>query len=360
MNEKELASVIENFDIDETELEHFGNGHINDTFIVEKRGVKMVLQRLNTAVFKNGVGVMENIVGVTEYLAKKMRDAGEDPHRKTLVFERAADGKPYYITESGMLFRMYEYIDEAFSLEKATSEQMTDAARTLGKFYKLLADYPADTLNVAIPKFHDTRNYYSRFLEAVKSDAVGRKKTAEAEIAFVVAHENLCDILNNGLADGSIPLRVTHNDTKLNNILFDEKTGKGLCVIDLDTVMPGSLLYDFGDAMRFGASTGAEDEKDLDKIMFDLEMFDAFTKGFAAEMKACMTKAEVDNLVNSCKILTYECGVRFLEDYLKGDTYFKVSRPEHNLDRSRTQFKLVADMEKKTAEMEKIVAKYFA
>ncbi len=359
MNAKDLAAVITNFDIDEIEVGHFGNGHINDTFIVKKKGIKMVLQRLNTDVFKNGTGVMENIVNVTEYIAKKMTEQGEDPYRKTLVFERAKDGKPYYLTESGSLFRMYTYIDNAYSVEKATFAQMTDAAETLGKFYKLLSDYPANTLNVAIPKFHDTRNYFNRFLDAVEKDAVARKASAQNEIDFVVAHEYLCDILNNGLADGSLPLRVTHNDTKLNNILFDEKTGKGLCVIDLDTVMPGSVLYDFGDAMRFGASTGPEDEKDLDKIWFDLDMFDAFTKGFAAQMKSCMTEGETDNLVNSCKILTFECGVRFLEDYLKGDTYFKIHRPEHNLDRARTQFKLVADMEEKTQAMESIVSKYF-
>ena len=359
MNAKDLASVITNFDIDEIEVGHFGNGHINDTFIVKKKGVKMVLQRLNTDVFKNGTGVMENIVNVTEYIAKKMTENGEDPYRKTLVFERAKDGKPYHLTESGSLFRMYTFIDDAYSVEKATFEQMTDAAETLGKFYKLLSDYPAATLNVAIPKFHDTRNYFTRFLDAVEKDVAGRKKDIQEEIDFVLSHEYLCDILNNGLADGSLPLRVTHNDTKLNNILFDEKTGKGLCVIDLDTVMPGSILYDFGDAMRFGAASGPEDEKDLSKIWFDLDMFDAFTKGFAAQMKECMTKAEIDNLVNSCKILTFECGVRFLEDYLKGDTYFKIHRPEHNLDRARTQYKLVADMEEKTAAMDAIVAKYF-
>ena len=359
MNAKDLAAVITNFDIDEIQVGHFGNGHINDTFIVEKKGVKMVLQRLNTDVFKNGTGVMDNIVNVTEYIAKKMKEQGEDPYRKTLVFVRAKDGKPYYLTESGSLFRMYTYIDEAYSVEKATFEQMTDAAETLGKFYKLLSDYPAETLNVAIPKFHDTRNYFNRFKDAVEKDVAGRVKDVQKEIDFVLSHEYLCDILNNGLADGSLPLRVTHNDTKLNNILFDEKTGKGLCVIDLDTVMPGSILYDFGDAMRFGAASGPEDEKDLSKIWFDLDMFDAFTKGFAALMKENMTKAEVDNLVNSCKILTFECGVRFLEDYIKGDTYFKIHRPEHNLDRARTQYKLVADMEEKTAAMDAIVAKYF-
>ena len=359
MSSNVLESVFSAFGIDEAQAQHFGNGHINDTFIVTKNGKKMVLQRLNTDVFKNGTGVMENIVNVTEYLAEKIKENGGNPDRETLHFERAKDGKPYFIAENGNLYRMYTFVDKAYTLEKATPEQMTDAACTLGRFYKMLASYPAETLNVAIPKFHDTRNYFNRFLEAVKNDVAARKASCKEEIEFVLSHEHLCDILNNGLAEGSIPLRVTHNDTKLNNILFDEESGRGMCVIDLDTVMPGSLLYDFGDAMRFGAASGPEDEQDLSKIWFDLDMFDAFTKGFATEMKACMTKGEVENLVNSCKILTFECGVRFLEDHLKGDTYFKIHREGHNLDRARTQFKLVADMEKKTAEMNAVVAKYF-
>lgn len=359
MNAKELVTVIENFDIEEIEVQRYGNGHINDTFVVTQNGVKMLLQRLNTNVFKNPEGVMDNIVKVTEHLRKKIVENGGDPERETMTVINATDGKPYFITESGKFFRMYKFIDDNLSVDKAQStEQMTSAAETLGKFYHMLDDYPAETLSVAIPQFHDTRNYYNRLMTAIENDAVGRKAEVASEIEFVKKHEFLSDILNNGLADGSIPLRVTHNDTKLNNILFDAPTGKGLCVIDLDTVMPGSLLYDFGDAMRFGAASGPEDEKDLSKIWFDLDMFEAFTKGFAAEMKETLVKGEIDNLVNSCKILTFECGMRFLEDYLKGDTYFKIHRPEHNIDRARTQFKLVADMEAKTAEMEAIVSKY--
>ena len=360
MNAKELVKIIENFDIDELELQRYGNGHINDTFVVKKDGVKMLLQRLNTNVFKDPEGVMDNIVNVTEYLKKKISASGGDPERETMTVINATDGKPYFITESGLFYRMYKFIDNSLSLEKAQNTQrMTSFAKTLGKFYHMLEDYPADTLSVAIPKFHDTRNYYNRLMTAVEKDAVSRKAEVTKELEFVYKHEFLADILNNGLADGSIPLRVTHNDTKLNNVLFDANTGEGLCVIDLDTVMPGSVLYDFGDAMRFGAASGPEDEKDLSLIWFDLDMFDAFTKGFAAEMKDTLTKGEVDNLVNSVKILTYECGMRFLEDYLNGDTYFKIHKPEHNLDRARTQFKLVKDMEAKTEQMNAIVAKYF-
>ncbi len=359
MNAKELVKVIENFDIEEIEVQRYGNGHINDTFVVSQNGVKMLLQRLNTDIFKNPEGVMDNIVNVTEFLKKKIVAAGGDPDRETMTVIKAQDGKPYFITETGKFYRMYKFIENNLSIDKAQSaEQMTSAAETLGKFYHMLADYPAETLSVAIPKFHDTRNYFNRLMGAIEADKAGRRAEVQAEIDFVLSHEYLADILNNGLADGSIPLRVTHNDTKLNNILFDAATGSGLCVIDLDTVMPGSVLYDFGDAMRFGAASGPEDEKDLSKIWFDLAMFDAFTKGFVGEMKDTLTAGEIANLVNSCKILTFECGMRFLEDYLNGDTYFKIHRPEHNIDRARTQFKLVADMEAKKAEMDAIVAKY--
>ena len=359
MNAKELVTVIENFDIEEIDIQRYGNGHINDTYVVSQNGIKMLLQRLNTNIFKNPEGVMDNIVNVTEHLKKKISAAGGDPERETMTVINASDGKPYFVTESGKFFRMYKFIEDNLSVDKAQStEQMTSAAETLGKFYHMLDDFPAETLSVAIPKFHDTRNYYNRLMGAIENDVAGRKASVEKEIEFVKNHEFLADILNNGLADGSIPLRVTHNDTKLNNILFDAPTGKGLCVIDLDTVMPGSVLYDFGDAMRFGAASGPEDEKDLKKIWFDLDMFDAFTKGFAAEMKETLVAGEVENLVNSVKILTFECGMRFLEDHLNGDTYFKIHRENHNIDRARTQFKLVADMEAKTAEMEAIVTKY--
>lgn len=360
MNAKELVTVIENFDIEEIDIQRYGNGHINDTYVVTQNGVKMLLQRLNTNVFKNPEGVMDNIVGVTEHLRKKIAQNGGDPERETMTVINAQDGKPYFITESGKFFRMYKFIEDNISVDKAQStEQMTSAAETLGKFYHMLDDYPAETLSVAIPKFHDTRNYYDRLMGAIEKNVSGRRDEVQAEIDFVKNHEFLADILNNGLADGAIPLRVTHNDTKLNNILFDAKTGNGLCVIDLDTVMPGSVLYDFGDAMRFGAASGPEDEKNLEKIWFDLDMFDAFSKGFASQMKSTLVEGEVKNLVNSVKILTFECGMRFLEDHLNGDTYFKIHREGHNIDRARTQFKLVADMEAKTAEMEAIVAKYF-
>ena len=223
----------------------------------------------------------------------------------------------------------------------------------------MLDSYPAEKLHFTIKDFHNTRNYFNRLMTAIENDAADRKIGVAKEIEFVKSHEKYADLLNDAMSDGRISLRVTHNDTKLNNILFDNKTREGLCLIDLDTVMPGSVLYDFGDAMRFGAASGPEDEKDLSKIWFDLDMFDAFTKGFSEEMKSTLTQGEKDLLADSVKVLTFECGMRFLEDYLKGDTYFKTAYAEHNLDRARTQFKLVSDMEEKNQEMKMIVDKYF-
>ncbi len=359
MNAKEFVTVIEHFDIEEIDVQRYGNGHINDTYVVTKDSEKMLLQRLNTNVFKDPAGVMDNIVRITEYLKKKIAEKGGDTERETMTVIKAVDGDNFFVSEHGNVFRMYKFIDDTLSFDRCeNTAQMTSFAKTLGKFYHMLDGYPAETLAVAIPKFHDTRNYFNRLMGAIEKDTAGRKADVEAEIAFVKDHEYLADIINNGLADKTIPLRVTHNDTKLNNVLFD-MNGEGLCVIDLDTVMPGSILFDFGDAMRFGAASGPEDEKDLSKIWFDLDMFDAFTKGFAAEMKDTLVEGEIKNLVNSVKILTFECGMRFLEDHINGDTYFKIHRENHNIDRARTQFKLVADMETKTAEMDAIVAKYF-
>ena len=254
---------------------------------------------------------------------------------------------------------MYNYVERSASFEMVeTPEQFYESARAFGRFQKMLSDYPANELYDTIPLFHNTVKRFADFKEAVANDLAGRKANVEAEINFVLAREADAAVVVDAIANGSVPLRVTHNDTKLNNVLFDAETGKGLCVIDLDTVMPGSLLYDYGDSLRFGASTGAEDEVDLDKISFDLELFEAYTKGFIEEVGDTLTPMEIELLPFSAKLLTYECGMRFLGDYLNGDTYFKIHRENHNLDRARTQFKLVADIESKMDEMKKIVKKY--
>ena len=222
----------------------------------------------------------------------------------------------------------------------------------------MLADFPADQLYETIEKFHDTVNRYRQFSEALSLNRAGRADSVKAEIEFALAHEKYASVITDAIADGSVPLRVTHNDTKLNNVLLDKESGKAICVIDLDTVMPGSMLYDFGDALRFGASTGSEDERDLDKIHFDLEKFEVFTKAFLEEVGESITPKERELLPVSVLMMTLECGIRFLADHLNGDVYFQIHRENHNLDRCRTQFKLVSEIEEKLPLMAEIVAKY--
>ena len=352
-----LEDIVRKFAI-HVNVESYGNGHINDTYIVDDEP-KYILQRINHAIFKNPEQVMSNILGVTEFLRKKIIAEGGDPERETLTVIKTVDGDSFYKTEDGNCFRMYNYIENAVSYEAVEApEQFYQAARAFGKFQNMLADYPAEKLYETIPFFHDTTKRFADFKKAVADDAAGRAASVQKEIDFVLARYADTGVVVDAIADGRVPLRVTHNDTKLNNVMLDAVSGEGVCVIDLDTVMPGSLLYDYGDALRFGASSGAEDEIDLDKIYFDLELFEAFTKGFLEEVGDKLTPAEIELLPFSAKLLTYECGMRFLGDYLNGDTYFKIHREGHNLDRARTQFKLVADIESKLEEMKKIVAKY--
>ena len=227
-----------------------------------------------------------------------------------------------------------------------------------GDSQQLLADYPAATLHETIKNFHNTVDRFHNFLKAVEEDVVGRAKDVQAEIEFVKAREADCHIICDALANGEIPLRVTHNDTKLNNVMIDNKTGKGLCVIDLDTVMPGSALYDYGDSIRFGASTAAEDEQNLDLVSCDMNLFEIYTKGYTEGCAGSLTEKEIRLMPMGAKLMTLECGMRFLTDHLQNDIYFKIHRENHNLDRARTQFKLVADMEAKWDQMNAIVEKY--
>ena len=352
-----LSEIVRNFAIDVT-VEAYGNGHINDTYIADSEP-RYILPRINHAIFKNPEQVMSNIVGITEFLRKKIEAAGGDVNRETLNVIKTRDGNDFYKDSDGNYYRMYNYVEGSASFEAVENcEQFYQAAKAFGKFQNMLADYPAEKLYDTIPLFHNTVKRIGDFKKAVADDLAGRKASVEEEINFVLAREADAAVVVDAIADGRVPLRVTHNDTKLNNVLFDAETGKGLCVIDLDTVMPGSLLYDYGDALRFGASSGAEDEIDLDKIYFDLDRFEAFTKGFIEETGDKLTPTEIELLPFSAKLLTYECGMRFLGDYLNGDTYFKIHRENHNLDRARTQFKLVADIEAKMDEMKKIVKKY--
>ena len=342
----------------------YGNGHINDTFLVvcetqEGKRRRYILQRMNRSIFKMPQQLMENVVNVTEYLRGMIARRGGDPDRETLNVVKTKDGSNYYLDGQGDYWRMFLFVEQTVCLEKVESaKDFYDSAVAFGNFQKMLSDYPAKTLHETIPNFHNTPSRFSDFRRAVREDKMGRAAQAKEEIEFALAREKDTRVLTDMLKAGELPLRVTHNDTKLNNILFDADTKKAICIIDLDTVMPGLSHYDFGDSIRFGASTGAEDEKDLDKIEMDLSLFEAFTKGYLEGCGGSLTEKEIEMLPMGAKLMTYECGIRFLADFLEGDTYFKIHRDGHNLDRARTQFKLVKDMEDKWADMAAIVEKY--
>lgn len=342
----------------------YGSGHINDTYLLqyefEDGDIRnFIIQRMNKSVFLKPIELMENIVNVTSYLYDRIVENGGDPLRETLNVILSKEGLPYYVDSEGEYWRSYIFITGATSFDQVESkEDFYQSAVAFGNFQRLLAEYPAETLHETINGFHDTRARFQTFLKAVEEDSFHRAEEVKEEIQFVLDHEETANVFGELLEKKEIPLRVTHNDTKLNNIMIDDKTGKGICVIDLDTVMPGLAMNDFGDSIRFGASTAAEDEKDLDKVWCDLELFDIYTKGFIEGCGGKLTSKEIELLPMGAKVMTFECGMRFLTDYLQGDVYFKTHRDKQNLDRCRTQFKLVADMEKKWSEMEKIVLKY--
>lgn len=337
------------FDRPAGEAERFGAGHINDTFAVwaADRSKRWILQRINTDTFTDPAGLMENVTGVTAYLRRQIIERGGDPDRETLNVIPTLDGKPYYTDTEGGAWRAYIFVEGTVCLQKVENERgFYTAAETFGNFQNQLAGYPAATLHETIARFHDTPNRYANFEKALAADVMGRAKEVGPEIAFIRAREADCRVLVDQLAAGVLPLRVTHNDTKLNNVLIDQATGKGICVIDLDTVMPGLSAYDFGDSIRFGANDCAEDEPDQSKVHFSLHLYKVFAEGYLAAAGSAMTEAERRSLPWGAKLMTLECGIRFLTDYLEGDHYFKISRPAQNLDRARTQFTLVQGMER--------------
>ena len=342
----------------------YGKGHINDTFCVYTQNeegdcVRYILQRINTNTFTDPDGLMENIVGVTDYLRSIIEKNGGDAARETMTVLRTKEGKNFYRDSEGGCWRVYPFIEGTVCLQSVEKpEQFYESAKAFGHFQRLLSGYDACTLHETIAKFHDTRNRFANFKKALDADACGRAKDVQAEIDFVLAREKDCAVLMDLLEAGKLPLRVTHNDTKLNNILMDKATGTGICVIDLDTVMPGLALNDYGDSIRFGANHSAEDEKDLSKVNFDIELYEIYTKGFMEAAGDALTPAEKEYLPWGAKLMTLECGIRFLTDYLEGDHYFRVHREGQNLDRCRTQFKLVSDMENCWDRMKAIAAKY--
>lgn len=360
-----LEKIVASLDIPGTveELAPFGNGHINHTICLSMKQQdgslrRYTLQQINTTVFQKPEQLMENISSVCAYLKKKVAEQGGDPSRETLTLVPFRTGSWLYQDEKGNCWRCYEYVENSISYEIADTPQLMEAAgAAFGQLQMRLDGYPAETLWETIPHFHDTPCRFATFEQAVREDVCGRADSVREEIDFWMQRKEDCCRVQRMLEEGKLPLRVTHNDTKLNNILFDKDTGKPLCVVDLDTIMPGLSLYDFGDSLRSGASTAEEDERDLSKVSFDLELFEAYTRGYLSQTREVLTPEEVSLLAFSAKLMTMECGIRFLTDYLQGDVYFKIHRPGHNLDRSRTQMCLVADMEKKLPQMEAIVEK---
>ena len=363
-----LEEIIKNFNIDGEYIGYYlsNDGHINNTFVLEfddglGKIKSYLLQLINTNVFKNPDELMENIVGVTEYLRKIVVDNGGDPDRECLNVYFTSDGKPYYRDADGNCWRCYNFITGAHSCQSIDDpETFANAARAFGKFQCLLADYPSETLHETIPNFHNTLSRFADFEKAVSDNVAGRADSVRDEIDFVLARRDDAGVLVKLLEKGKLPLRVTHNDTKLNNVMFDNETDEGICVIDLDTVMPGLSLYDFGDSIRFGANTAAEDEKDLSKVSLSLPLYREYTAGYLSTAGQSLTPTEVEYLPFSAKLMTFECGMRFLTDYLNGDTYFRIAYDDHNLDRCRTQFRLVEDMERKMENMKAITQEIYS
>lgn len=335
-------------------------GHINDTFIlhyqIRDQASRYILQYINHHVFRDPEGVMENIEAVTRHLRQKVMARNGDPAREALRVIPTLDGRSFFRSDQGDYWRAYDFIEGARTYEQVENPRhFYHSGRTFGQFQYLLSDFPAASLHETIAHFHDTPKRLEDFKATCQMDPMGRVSKVREEISFILARADDTTRLMDLLSSGKIPLRVTHNDTKFNNIMIDDMTGEGICVLDLDTVMPGSALYDFGDAIRFGASTAVEDEINLDLVSLDLELFREFSRGYLTVARSFLNSAEIDFLAFSVKLMTLESGIRFLTDYLDGDNYFHIEHSEHNLDRARTQIKLVADIEAKLPVMERII-----
>lgn len=361
-NIKEAMGLI-GFEGEPVSWERYGSGHINDTFRLVCRtgsGEKLyILQRINHGIFTDPVSLMKNIKGVTSFLRDQIIKQGGDPGRETLNLIPARDGKEYCLDSGGNYWRAYIFITGATCYDKVRDPRdFYQSGKAFGHFQRQLAEYPAKELTETIPDFHNTPVRLQAFEKAVRADVCGRARLVKEELRFVTDRGAEAGAAMEMLREGRLPLRVTHNDTKLNNIMIDDVTGEAVCIIDLDTIMPGLSIFDFGDSIRFGANTAEEDEPDVSLVSLSLPLFETYTRGFLEGCKGSLTKEEKAMLPMGAKLMTYECGMRFLTDFLQGDTYFHISRENHNLDRARTQFALVADMEKKWAEMEAIAHSY--
>ena len=347
MDEK-ILTILDSFAIDGNvkEVCHYGEGHINVTYLVTTDKKRYILQRINNTVFQNVDGLMNNIYGVASHLKK----SGVE----TLNIIPTKSGDIYLKGDAP--YRVYDFIENAITYQSAEDVEMfACSGEAFGKFQNYLSTYDATTLVETIPRFHDTPKRFADFKESLEADKYGRSKDCRKDIEYILSLENTYDTVMNDLKSGRLPLRVTHNDTKLNNVLMDAKTNKARAIIDLDTVMPGSMLFDFGDSIRFGACTNKEDEQDLTKVKFDKERFKAYAKGYCTAVKNSITQREAELLPYGSYLMTIECGMRFLADYLNGDVYFNITRAGQNLDRSRTQLSLASQIYKKIPELQDIV-----
>jgi hypothetical protein len=358
-----LRSVAARFQIcgDFREAAPYGSGHINDTYaaVFDQAGspVRYIFQRINHNVFKDPAGLMGNVERVTAHIRRKLEAAGADQiSRHVLTLVSALDGKCWYADAEGNHWRCYLFIERAKSYDQIEQpRQAFEAARAFGEFQKQLADLPPPRLRDTIPNFHHTRSRFDALRRAIEQDACNRAAGVKADIEFALRHEPLVDVLLDLQAHGLVPERVTHNDCKLNNVMLDDATGEGVCVIDLDTVMPGLTLYDFGDMCRTATCPTAEDERDLSKVEMRMDMFEALVGGYLASAGGFLNPVEKDYLVFCAKLITFEIGFRFLADHLEGDRYFKVHRPGQSADRARVQFKMVESFERNEAAMRKVV-----
>ncbi len=361
--EKQLQEISKKFQIygEILHAETLKIGHINETYTAtyDQGGtrVRYIHQKINQNVFKNPAAVMRNVMRVTTHIRRKQETRSlRDATRRSLIVIPARDGKPYYQNGEGEVWRTFVFIEGVETYEAVQSpQQAKQAGRAFGEFQHLLVDLPGERLFETIPKFHNTRRRFGALQQAIQNDHSNRAKDARAEIEFALQREALVDVILNAMAKGRIPERITHNDTKFNNVMLDVLTGEAMCVVDLDTVMPGCALYDFGDMVRTTTSPTLEDEPDLAKVRMHMPMFRQLAEGYLSTAGQFLTRAEKRLIAFSGKLITFEIGIRFLTDYLSGDTYFRIHRPGHNLDRCRTQFKLVDSIERQEEAMQKYV-----
>lgn len=361
--EKQLQEISKQFQIygEILHAETLKIGHINETYSAtyDQGGmrVRYIHQKINRGVFKKPVAVMKNVMRVTTHIRRRLEAAdARDITRRSLIIIPARDGQCYHVGKDGDYWRTFVFVEGVQTYEAVQSpEQAFQAGRAFGEFQNLLVDLPGERLIETIPAFHNTRKRFIALQQAFQKDHYNRAKDARPEIEFALKHEPLVDVILNALAKGKIPERITHNDTKFNNVMLDTLTGEAKCVVDLDTVMPGCALYDFGDMVRTTTSPTLEDERDLSKVKMHRPIFKQLAEGYLSAAGSFLTKAEKSLMAFSGKLITFEIGIRFLTDFLSGDTYFRIHRPDHNLDRCRTQFKLVQSIEQQEGAMQKFV-----